>query len=323
MVAGVAVLLLIAAVVVVVLRSRGENRTVAAAGGVPTPVSVKLGTSDDLYVVRAGPRGDSGIVYAIRDAGKGPASSTGVSCRRFYEAAQTAVCLRLVPGVVTRSDAIVLGRDLQEVRRVDLPGVPSRARVSASGRMVSWTVFTTGDSYLSVGFATRTGVLDTRTGKLVNSLEKFTLHRDGKSERAVDLNYWGVTFASDDNTFYATASTKGRVYLVKGDFAAGRMDVVREGPECPSLSPDGTRLAYKKRTGDQSSPWRLHVLDLRSGKETRLAETANVDDQAAWYDDGSVMYDRLRGDTTDVWRVAADGSGAPAMLARDAFSPAR
>ncbi|WP_214409879.1 hypothetical protein [Sphaerisporangium fuscum] len=327
-VAAVASVVLVAAVLVVVLRSREHSQAVAAAragggAGVPSPVPVKLGESDDLYVVRAGPGADSGIVYAIGDAGKGPARSTGVSCRRFYAAERTAVCLRVVPGVVTKSDAIILDGDLREVRRVALPGVPSRARVSADGRMVSWTVFTTGDSYLSVGFATRTGILDTRTGKVVNSLETFTLYKDGEPERAVDLNYWGVTFTSDDNTFYATASTAGRVYLVKGDFAAGRMNVVREGPECPSLSPDGTRLAYKKRTGDQSSPWRLHVLDLRSGRETALAETANVDDQAAWYDDHTVMYARLRADTTDVWKVPADGSGTPATLAKDAFSPAR
>jgi dipeptidyl aminopeptidase/acylaminoacyl peptidase len=285
----------------------GSDGTVAAAGAA------------GLMVVGAGPGPGSGTVLATPYAGA--AVPTGLHCRRFYAAAGTAVCLRVVAGLVTRSDAIVLDAALRERRTVELPGVPSRARVSASGRMVSWTVFVTGDSYLAVGFSTRTGVLDTRTGKVVPSLEEFTLSMDGEHYRSVDLNYWGVTFTADDNRFYATASSRGRTYLVEGDFAARSMKVLQENAECPSLSPDQTRLVYKKRTGDDRVPWRLHVLDLASGRETPLAESANVDDQAAWLDDHTVMYGRLRDDTIDIWSVPADGSGTPALLVRNASSP--
>lgn len=96
----------------------------------------------------------------------------GPSCDRFYAAADTALCLRAEPGVLPKTYAIVLDRQLREVRRVTVPGVPNRARVSASGRMLSWTVFASGDSYATSAFSTRTAILDLRTGYLVTSMEQ-------------------------------------------------------------------------------------------------------------------------------------------------------
>ncbi|WP_035920603.1 hypothetical protein [Frankia sp. QA3] len=40
--------------------------------------------------------------------------------------------------------AVVLGADLGERRDYALGGIPTRARVSPSGRMVAWTVLTCG-----------------------------------------------------------------------------------------------------------------------------------------------------------------------------------
>ncbi|MFC4529937.1 TolB family protein [Sphaerisporangium dianthi] len=319
----VAVLLAGAAGTAYVLRARSQAVRPAAAAvpsARPAPSATAL-REGDLMAVRAGPAADSGQVFAVEPGDAGEQRPTGVHCRRFYAAAGTGLCLRVATSLATRSEVIVLDRGLREVRKVQLSGIPSRARVSASGRMAAWTFFITGDSYVSVGFSTRAGILDTRTGTLVKNLEEFTLVKDGRVYRAADLNYWGVTFAADDNRFYATASSGGRTYLLQGDFAARRMRVLRENAECPSLSPDGTRVAYKKRMGGSSDPWRLYTLDLRSGRETALAETANIDDQAAWLDDGTVMYGRLRGDSSDVWRVPADGSGRPRLLLKDASSP--
>ena len=64
--------------------------------------------------------------------------------------------------------------------------------------------------------------------------------------------------------------------------------------------------------------WRLHVLDLASGRETALAETRSVDDQVEWLDDERIMY----GLAGDVWVVAADGGGKPRVFIPDALSPA-
>ena len=53
------------------------------------------------------------------------------------------------------------------------------------------------------------------------------------------------------------------------------MTALRTDAECPSLSPDGSRLVYKKRLGNPDpGVWRLASLDLATGVETVLAETA-------------------------------------------------
>ncbi|GAB4005769.1 hypothetical protein GCM10029992_54600 [Glycomyces albus] len=85
----------------------------------------------------------------------------------------------------------------------------------------------------------------------------------------------------------------------------------------PSLSPDGTRIAFKERTGDGARPWRLAVLDLGTGRETGLPGTDGVDDQALWLDGDTLAY----GSDGGVWAVAADGSAEPRLLAEDAASP--
>ena len=214
----------------------------------------------------------------------------------------------------------MLDESLNVVRGLPIDGIPTRARVSADGRMLSWTVFVSGDSYLSSGFSTRTGILDLETDALVNSIEDFTM--DGERLPA-DANFWGVSFAADDNTFYATMSTGKHLYLVRGSVATESLEILADGVECPSLSPDGSRLVYKKRLPDLT--WQLWVLELESMKRTQLAETETIDDQGAWMDDRTVMYgkaDPRNGGKISLWSVPADGSGTPSKLADGAESPA-
>ncbi|GAA0941986.1 hypothetical protein [Nonomuraea longicatena] len=237
------------------------------------------------------------------------------SCDRFSTANGTTLCLVARPGTPPTTSALILDRTLKETRRVGLAGVPSRARMSASGRMASWTVFVTGDSYNQGGFSTWSGLLDTRTGYLITNMEDIPLTLNGRRYHSEDVNYWGVTFASDDNRFYATVSTKGRTYLVEGDYGAWQARTLRENAECPSLSPDGTRLVFKKRLS--SGEWRLHALDLATMRETPLAERASIDDQVAWLDAGTVMYAK----GGDLWSARADGTGVPSLLAKRASSP--
>lgn len=255
-----------------------------------------------------------------------PAGSREVTeqrCDRVYSAAGTISCLRPA-GALKASELAVLDSDLKELKTVPLTGFPNRTRVSASGRMVAWTLFVDGHSYAANGFSTSTGILDTKTGTLVTSLEEFTV--EGLPQRPVDTNYWGVTFTADDNRFYATMSTGGHRYLLEGDFAARKVRPLTDADnvECPSLSPDGTRIAYKKAVGgDPQKGWRVSVLDLASRRITELAETRSVDDQPAWVDDRTVAYDIQRDDgLNDVWAVPADGTGTPAVLVPEASSPA-
>ncbi|WP_354643750.1 TolB family protein [Kitasatospora camelliae] len=245
----------------------------------------------------------------------GHRDTSALDCARVYAASGTGVCLHADP---LSPQLIVLDRDLTERRRIPLNGLPNRARVSASGRMVSWTVFVTGDSYNGGRFSTRSGILDTRTGTLAGNLENFTV--DGR-KAAPDTNVWGVTFTADDNLFYATVFSDGRRRLARGDFAARDLHPLKDEVECPSLSPDGTRIAYKKMLSDGS--WRLTVLDLADLAETPTAETRSVDDQAAWIDGHTLGYALPHaGAGADVWTVPADGTGTPRLLAPGADSPA-
>lgn len=257
---------------------------------------------------------------AAADPG-GPRTITGVECLRFYAAGGTGVCLR--PRTPWTNELVVLDKDRRPRRAFAIPGQPNRARVSPSGRMVAWTTFVGGDSYAGGGFSTRTGITDTITGATVMSLEEFAVTLDGRAYRNVDVNYWGVTFTADDNVFYATLATGGKRYLVRGDLAARRVTTLKANVECPSLSPDGTRVAFKEAVGgDPARGWRLSVLDLATMRVTATAEHASVDDQAAWLDDRTLAYTLRQDDgRPDVWSVPADGTGAPHLLVPGAESP--
>ena len=239
-------------------------------------------------------------------------------CSRAYAAAGRIACLHWDPQAATAFELSILDDHFNPIRSLPVNGVPTRARVSADGRMVAFTVFVSGDSYLSSGFSTRSGILDLGTDVLASSLEDFTI--DGKKPPK-DANFWGVSFAADDNTFYATMSTGKHLYLVRGDFASKTITVLEDGIECPSLSPDGTRLVYKNRLPDLS--WQLWVYDLTSRQRIQLAEHANVDDQGAWIDDNTIMYGKLNeaDGSTDIWSVPADGTGTPTMIIPHAESP--
>ncbi|MFG3344016.1 TolB family protein [Streptomyces sp. NPDC048018] len=237
---------------------------------------------------------------------------TGPECRRAAVAAGTLVCLHGLPGPFS-SEVRVYRQDATEPE-VTLPawGKPSRARVSPSGHLVAWTVFRSGDSYAASGrFSTTAGIYDLRDGHHYGSLEDFTVTAD-EPVPAEGRNFWGITFAADDRTFYATMSVNGRTQLMRGDLSRRSLTALRANVECPSLSPDETRIAYKKRVG---ADWRLHVLDLRTGRDTPLVAPAGVDDQAAWLDDTTVAYARAEHGRPFVYAVPADGTGKPVRLA--------
>ncbi|MFF5972720.1 hypothetical protein ACFY7C_14495 [Streptomyces sp. NPDC012769] len=261
----------------------------------------------------------SGRVARQDPSAPGGRVALGPRCDRFHAAGDTALCLQRRPGVPARSYVIVLDRRLRELRRMSLPGIPNRARVSASGRVLAWTNFATGDSYATSAFSTRTSILDLRTGYLIKNIEQIPLTLNGRRHHAPDVNYWGVGFARDDNRFYATVATQGHTYLVEGDLRAWSARALKENVECPSLSPDGTRIAYKKKVSrDPRAPWRLHVLDLATLREHSLAEARSIDDQAAWTGPGTLSYAHEGA----VWSVPADGTGAPRRVAAGATSPA-
>ncbi|GIJ27061.1 TolB-like translocation protein; signal peptide [Micromonospora qiuiae] len=289
----------------------------------------------DLAAVRAAPHvvfrntavgADYGRVVMVPLAEPAaPRAVTPATCDRVYATRDVGVCVAADRGLVTTSRAYLLGPDWAPRRDLPVVGLPSRARLSRDGSLVATTTFVHGDSYATPGrFSTRT-VVTRVNGEVVGDLEQFDLVVDGDVVTAVDRNLWGVTFADDDR-FYATAASGGTTWLVEGSLAARRVTALREDVECPSLSPDGTRLAFKRRGDLPAGRWRLAVYDLASGTETRLAETRSVDDQVEWLDDRTVIYGLPRGRpgtaSSDVWSVPADGRGTPVLLITDAWSPA-
>lgn len=217
--------------------------------------------------------------------------------------------------------ATIFDSKLRPLHSIRLTGLPSRARVSADGRYGSMTVFVSGDAYLesSTAFSTRTYLLDMSSGETVGQLEQFEVSKDGEEFDSADFNFWGVTFdPRNSDRFYATLGTGDHHYLVEGSVTARSMKVLRDGVECPSLSPDGKQIAFKSRIEGEKNRWRLHVLDVDTLADHPVAEDRSIDDQAEWIDARTLAYS----DGINVYTVPADGSGAPGLLVRDATSPA-
>jgi hypothetical protein len=287
-----------------------------------SPLARRAPGAPRAVVVRAVDPSDSrlnGRVARVSLDDEGSATRiVGLACQRVHMAAGAGLCLALAPSGVDYV-ARFFDRRFRVRGEVALDGLPSRARVSANGRFGSITTFVAGHSYARAGeFSTNTTIVDMRRRKPLANLEQFEVFRDGERLDAPDFNFWGVTFAYDDDRFYATLATDGRRFLVEGSLRRRQMRVLRENVECPSLSPEGTRLAYKKRVGGEED-WRLHVLDLRTMRDVALAERRSIDDQAEWLDERTVLY----GDEHDVWAVRADGTGHPRRLLRRAASPTR
>ncbi|WP_327632800.1 hypothetical protein OHB24_22650 [Kribbella sp. NBC_00482] len=255
---------------------------------------------------------DSGKLAAVPMADPGAARRVGeLHCDRFAAAHGTAICLRLKAGSLpAMTDLIVLDANLRERHRATLPGTPSRARVSPDGRFLNWTLFVTGDSYAATGFSTRTGLYEVDTGRLVKTIEELAVFVDGKRYFASDVNYWGITFAADGNRFYVTMASKGKTYLIEADYRAYRGTAIAENVECPSLSPDGRRIAYKQKVSN--GVWRLAVLDLATRRITHPPDSRPIDDQPVWQGNNTLLYPiRNSSNTLDLWSV---GLTTPAKL---------
>jgi Tol biopolymer transport system component len=253
---------------------------------------------------------------------------TGLRCDRIYYAAKNGLCLTYDtsasvedPLAPPQVQVVLFGPDLQPRHQFTVEGIPSRTRVSPDGKYAAFTVFVSGHSYMDVNMSTATVILDAATGENLGNLEEFETWKDGGLFQAPEFNFWGVTFAQDSNRFYATLRYGNTTYLVQGDVSGRKMTILHENVECPSLSPDGTRIAFKKL---MTNRWQLAVLDLATMQETALAEPEGIDDQVEWLDNDHILYQKADYDPpkwVSVFVIPADGSGKPEVFVENATSP--
>jgi hypothetical protein len=297
----------------------------------PAPAATRTTpASQRLYFRYNGVDGHYGVVAWI-DTGK-PAKVHFVDslrCEVVHVSGGHGICLSADRGVFTTYAATLFDAATFEKRATfALKGIPSRTRVSIDGALAGLTVFVSGHGYSTLDFSTQTLLIDFASGSVLADLETFTVTQDGAAISNPDFNFWGITFTPDAKNFFATLSTGGRHYLVRGDVAARSATIIHENVECPSLSPDARRVAYKKRLMDGNRvQWQLHVLELATGRETPLSETRSIDDQLEWLDNRHVLYsvpgtDDGSSPSTDVWQVAVDARTAPRLFLRNAYSPA-
>jgi dipeptidyl aminopeptidase/acylaminoacyl peptidase len=262
----------------------------------------------------------------LLDNPAGERLSAWLSCERVAFAGGQGLCLQADRGIFTTYNALLLDSTLQPRATLKLDGAPSRARISADGTMGAVTVFLAeSHGYSSLLVSTKTSLIDMVSGDFIGDLEEFSTWRDGTRWKEADFNFWGVTFARDGKSFYASLQSGGRTFLVRGDPALRRLTVVHPDVECPSLSPDGTTIAFKRRLPGSPVQWRVYLLDVATMAERPLAlETRSVDDQMEWLDSSRLLYaiPRPASPVLDVWVAPIDGSSAPSVFLPEAESPA-
>lgn len=81
----------------------------------------------------------------------------------------------------------------------------------------------------------------------------------------------------------------------------------------PSISPDGTRMAYASR---QNGYWDLYILDLTDGQLTRVTDTPEYEASPTWSPDGQwIAFERYNGVSMDIYlQSLTDPSAEPIQM---------
>ena len=171
---------------------------------------------------------------------------------------------------------------------------PARRAAPGCRPTAGWratTVFVSGHSYSAPGFTTRTSIVDVASGQLrgrrprdVHGPARRPAVQGGRLQLLGRHLHARRRSASTPRCRPAASYSWSR--------ATSRRDacaLIHDDVECPSLSPDGTRIAFKRRVASAAKGrfvWRLPCSNWRRGRETALAtETRSVDDQVEWLDD--------------------------------------
>jgi hypothetical protein len=308
-----------------VLANTGGSTTATTstseAAGEPEPEPVGGRGPQLVYISRASDHYGKVVVAA----GSPPVPlPVDVACDRVHVGPTRALCLEPGFALGATANGVIFDRAFGKRNAFGLPGLPSRTRMSPDGRYAAYTLFVTGHTYLGGGeFSTFSAIVDLESNRQV-TLEEFEVVKDGRRFLPEDRNFWGVTFAKDPREFYATMKTGDTTYLMKGDQQRKRMEVVTENAECPSLSPDNTKMTFKIPVGQE---YRLVLFDPATRTRRMLDAAGAVDDQIEWLDDDTILYAVARQNdkgqrSADIWSLDLAEGATPQLLVADAESPA-
>ncbi len=248
---------------------------------------------------------------------------TALSCGRVHFAGGAGVCLvEELAAEGVKHVVYMFDRGLARGKRIELTGVPIRARVSPDGRRAAITVYAEEQAPAGERLATESILIDVASGQVLADLREFSVANASHAPIAGPIDIASVTFLADGDRFFATLSTANERYLVSGSVMGRQLNLVRTGVGNEALSPDGKRLLVKKRVGNRGY-WQLLVLELGTMSERALNQgPRSVDDQVEWLDDAHVVYHDATDEGTSIWVLPTDGVAGPRLLVADAFSPA-
>jgi hypothetical protein len=267
------------------------------------------------------PRTAFGRIAMTSLAGPPERRLTPIACARVQYAGGTGLCLVEEPaGRVVHHVLYLFDRTFRFKSRIELNGIPIRARVSPDGKLAAVTTYAEEESPAGERLASESILIDATSGRVIGDLRTFPVSNAGEPAIGGPVDIASVAFADGDR-FLATLSTADERYLVSGVVSSRRLEVIGRGMANEALSPDGRRLLVKKQAGPRGY-WQLLVLDLVSRQEVELNQgPRSVDDQVEWLDDGHVVYHDVTDDGTGIWMLPTDGTTGPRLLVPDAFSP--
>ena len=212
-------------------------------------------------------------------------------------------------------------------------GIPDRMRINNQGSFIAYTTFVKGHSYTSSGnFSTSTKIVDLKSF-YHHDLEGFDVYKNNELIKDRTFNFWGVSFFPNGEDFLVSLGNNTERYILKGNVTSKRLDIVFEGAECPSVSPDGKQIAFKQQSTTQTGllgmpHWNIAVWDLLSNQVRTLKEKRSVDDQIFWLDSKTIAYELKSWDKEkqlsrwDIIQYPLIGKQSPSTLLEWSRSPA-
>jgi dipeptidyl aminopeptidase/acylaminoacyl peptidase len=113
----------------------------------------------------------------------------------------------------------------------------------------------------------------------------WTLARVGALDAAPDGSFAVVTVTTFD---VEENEGRGRLYRVDRDGAVTPLTSPDADATAPSISPDGTRVAFLRKTGDDSKP-QVHIMRLDGGEAQRITDLPLGAARSRWSRDGRYL----------------------------------